>query len=244
MNKIYALVEKVWNNGDKTAEPVSETVKPQMPWLGMIFGPYLLFMDNTRCFFRLGGIYALILSVVALLFKNGFGCSIAEMRAGGYCAASSLPIVLSFLTGMFVMVMFCRRWCRFCLLRQPWNWREVLRPGRDDVKLYGLLLLFIALSLISVLSFYLLYIRVPNPDWRIELVYFGVVSLGFLVPLLLIRFYALFAFLMSGEKMPTLKAVWSAGSGTTLKVLSALLLLFLIAVFSQMSLLNLSLIHI
>lgn len=56
----------------------------------------------------------------------------------------------------------------------------------------GLLAGFFLLNLAPVLSFYLLLIREPNPDAAIEVAYFACVSVGFLVPFAVMRFYSLF----------------------------------------------------
>ena len=88
---------------------------------------------------------------------------------------------------------------------------------------------FFALNLLPLISLYLLYVRVPNPDWRIEITYFAVVSVGFIVPFILMRFYSFPAFILAGEKLPSIKEVWAKTSGNTFRIIVSVSLLVLIS---------------
>ena len=213
-------------------ENKSEDKSRQMSWSGILLGPYMLFIDNTRTFFRLGGFYALLLTAVSMLFNVGYACRFSE--AG--CAYQTSQLLISLAVSGFIILMFMRRWLKMTIDKSAWSWRFVLLPELPELKLTGISLAFILLNAVALVSMYLLVIREPNPDWRIEIVYFAVVSVGFLVPFALLRFYALFADVSLEEKIPSLRHLWQSGRDKTLKIMMSLLFICLVGIFFQSAL--------
>ena len=82
-----------------------------------------------------------------------------------------------------------------------------------------------------LLSFYLLYVRVPNPDWVVEITYFAVVSIGFVVPFVLMRFYALLAVFLNGGPKVSPAWLWARSKGNNLGIILSLFLIIIVMLF-------------
>lgn len=204
MKKIYEFLNHFWDKGSSAAVVPEEDNRDavKMPLFKIVFGPEGLFIDRTRNFFAVAGIYALLLSVLSLVAGQGYMCLYNDYRVGGgYCTNSIGLYVAVHIVVLYVISMFMVRWYNVCFGGQPLSWRYLLLPRRQDVRSFAGNIAFILINLLSMLSLYLLYVRDPNPDWRIELVYFAFVSIGFLVPFVVMRFYALIGFILAGREI-------------------------------------------
>ncbi|MBQ8661433.1 MAG: hypothetical protein IJ482_03820 [Alphaproteobacteria bacterium] len=218
------------------SEPEPEPKK--FPALRLIFGPYNLFIDNSRRFFMLGGILALVMTAVFLLLGQNLMCAFDTNSRMDLCADSPVLYFASRLAGLFLVSVFSVRIYESCYAGAAFSWRWLLRPQKADAKMFAAYAVYLGLNLLSLVSAYLLYVRVPNPDWRIEFAYFTVVSLGFLVPFVLLRFYSLFAFVMEDRPFPPLRQLWRDTSGNGLRLLVSFALLFCVLIFSLNSVIN------
>ena len=68
--------------------------------------------------------------------------------------------------------------------------------------------------------------------------YFAFVSLGFLVPLILLRLYVFIAFIWSGNKPISLWKIWITTQGNNLRLLISFCLWFFISIFLLSSISN------
>lgn len=224
---------------ESASTPAEPNAPVRFPFFGILFGPYTLFIDHTRAFCICALPFALLMSLISLGGAQGLMCLFADFRASGGFCTNNLPWFTAIhLLNFFVLCMFMVRWYNLSFGTTKLSWRSMFMPRKADFRLFVTLIAFTLLNLISAFSFYLLYIRVPNPDWRLEVIYFGFVSLGFLVPFVLIRFYSVFAFVMEGEPLPPLSCIWKRSRGNTLKILLSLSLIFFLAVFSFFAFIN------
>ena len=201
------------------------------PIFRVVFGPYNLFIDNARRFFAIGGIFALIMTVVFMLLGQNVMCSFEDVR-NVFCSNNPWVYLVSKLIGLGLIAVFAVRLYQITYQDVAFSWKNLFKLQLRDAKAAGALLAYLLLNMISLLSIYALYVRVPNPDWRIELCYFAVVSVGFLVPFVLLRFYSLLAFVLAGEKFPSLKYIWQNTAGNGLRLVFSFALIFCILVFS------------
>ncbi len=236
MNKLYSLLNKLFSDPAPASE--TPTVAVRIPFLRIILDPYSLFIDQVAKFLVVGTFIALVMTILSLSAGQGFMCIYQDYRAHGYCSDNIWIYGLARIINLFLFAVFMTKWYQVCYQNRPLNCDTLCRVGRADLKTFAVLLVFILLNLISALSFYLLIVRVPNPDWRIELFYFAVVSLGFLIPFLLIRFYSVFGFVAGGEKIPSLGLIWNKSSQNTLRLLCSISLLFVISVFMMFGFTN------
>ena len=95
----------------------------------------------------------------------------------------------------------------------------------------GLFLGYVCTIVLACFSLYLLHIRVPNPNWKIELCYFTFVSIGFVFPILGMRFFAYFAYAAQKEHLPAIKTLWKKTSGNMFAIISGCAFLLMLALF-------------
>lgn len=215
------------------AAPEEGTVR--YPLWRIVFGPYMIFIDNFRPFFFIGGLYALIMSVLYLLGGQSLFCSYSNFTAQEICSANIWWYAGTRLAVLFVIGAFCVRYYQAVWQKQPLSWSYLLKPRKTDACSFAAFVVFLLLNAVSGLSWYLLSVRVPNPDWRIELTYFAFVALGFVVPFVLLRFYGVFAYLWNCEKIPSLWQIWQKSRGNGLRLILSLALWFFLFVFALLS---------
>ena len=233
MEKYWQFVKKVFASGDedRAAEDTAPAVK--YPFFKIVLDPYILSLDNLKKLSVIAGFYALLLTALYCVGAQSVFCLFSDYRQeGGYCTNSWLPFLSVHFLAFALMAMFSSRWYNACFNHTPAEWKWLLCPTFHDLKVFGFFLLFICLNALAFVSYFLLAVREPNPDWRIELVYFGIVSLGFLVPFVLMRFYAVIAVVLSGEKMPSPGLVWKKRGGNGLRTVLSLFIFFMLCVFS------------
>lgn len=237
MQKFFSVINRLFSL-TSAAEMPAEGEPRKFPAIGLVFGPYNLFIDNSRRFFTVGGIYALIMTAVFTLLGQNLMCTFENNSLSELCSRDLTFYILSRLFGLWLISAFCVRIYGLCFKSIAFSWRYILRPCWTDAKVLLALIIFLMLNMLSLVSAWLLYIRIPNPDWRIELGYFTIVSVGFLIPLLLLRFYSLMAFIFTGSKLPSLLGIWKNSAGNGLRLLSSFMLLFCVLIFSLNSVVN------
>ena len=212
------------------AEPEKGTIR--FPWSRIVFGPYFIFMNHFREFFFVAAFYALIMSIIYFLGGQSLFCSSDLLEQNLFCSNNLYLYVGIRLLVLFVVAAFCVRYFQAVWLKENISWQFLLTPQKKDIISFVAFMIFILLNAISGLSWYKLAVRVPNPDWKIELAYFAVVALGFLVPFILLRFYSMFVLIWNGEKISSLKQMWLKTRGNSLRLIVSLTLWFFLFIFS------------
>ena len=212
------------------SEPEEGTVR--FPLSRIVFGPYFIFMNHFREFFFTAAFFALLMSVVYLVGGQSMFCGLGLFEQKLFCSNNLYFYIGTRLIVLLIVAAFCVRYFQTAWLGNNLSWKFILTPQKKDLTSFFALVVFILLNAISGLSWYLLAVRVPNPDWRIELTYFAVVALGFLVPFILLRFYSIFALIWNGEKISSLTQMWLKTRGNALRLIFSLTLWFFLFVFS------------
>ena len=91
--------------------------------------------------------------------------------------------------------------------------------------------ILLVLNMAPFVSFSFLIMRNPNPDVVIEITYFGVVSIGFWVPFIVLRFYSVLGLTLEGIALPPLKSIWLKTKGSTLRIILSLVSIFIVTMF-------------
>ena len=209
--------------------------KNRIPFIYLFFGAFNIFTDNLKIFFKLASVYALITLVFSLVLGFSFVCNYHTNINGVYCSNSGINFAIFSVIKFVIFGVFISKWGDYILSKKEFNFKSLFSLGKKEVLSILGLVSFIVLNLVPFLSFYLLYISVPNPVWQIEVIYFGFVSIGFLVPIIFIRFYSLFAFVVMGEKLPSLKLLWQKTKHSGFKVISAVTITFILLLFLLMT---------
>jgi len=162
-------------------------------------------------------------AILELLYATG--CRVSELVG--------LTVTNIDLGSQYVLLLgFAVKWYQTAFLGCTLGWKNIFPVCRRDFLSMGLLAGFFLLNLAPVLSFYLLLIREPNPDAAIEVAYFACVSVGFLVPFAVMRFYSLFGLAVEGCRLPSWSEVWQLSRGNTLRILIALFFIFFLTLFA------------
>lgn len=219
-----------------TPQPVTEPVK--LPFFTTIFGAYGILAENFKAFLVLGSVFALLLSVIYMGSGLGVLCIASQYQENYFCTNNIYVLLIVRLVVFFISCIFIRGWYQVITGKRPDNRLAYFVPQKTDLKIAGIFLGYLLCLLVAAGSAYLLYMREPNPDWRIELAYFAVVSLGFLLPFLTLRFMCYVAFAAADESLPAPPVVWKKTSGNFFVLLAGIIVLFILSLFIAISLLH------
>ena len=207
----------------------------RLPMLATLFGAYGMVIEKFKEFFILGSIYAVILAAVYIICGMEALCGNPLYREGHFCSDSLALFAVIHIVNFFVLCMFMRAWHQVIRTGNFKLTRDVFIPGRAELKIIGVSMFYVLAFMIALLAAYLLYVRVPNPNWKIELAYFTAVAWGLLVPLAALRFLCWYAFAAGNEKFPSLKIVWKKTSGNWFLIMSAMVLMSVIGLSLSMA---------
>lgn len=174
--------------------------------------------------------YGLLITVLAFATQLSYVCGLSEWNENPYfgCTSSPAVYVTFFLLRLLIVAVFLKTWYKTAVCGEALNVREMFIISARDWKLFGGILIIVGCFCLPLVSTYILAVRVPNPDWRIESLFFAVASSGFWLPFLALRFLSVFAFALGGQKRPPLKLFWQRTTGNTLKIIMALTLIIVL----------------
>lgn len=208
------------------SKPEDGTIR--YPLNDIIIGPYKKFLVHSRQFIQIASIFSVAMSAVYLLFGSSIFCNFSFFNHDSICSYNIGAYILSKLIILYLISAFSVRYYQSVWCQKTTGPIFLFRPQKLDIFSFIGFIFFILINMMSVLSGYLLIIRVPNPDWRIELTYFGFVSIGFLLPFILLRLYSIFADIWSGHKPSSLLNIWKLSRGNSLRlIISASMQMFL-----------------
>lgn len=214
------------SDGNPDVQPV------KMPSLQLIFRPFSYLVNLIRPLFVLSSYFALLVCLLSLLTGFSYICLSSSGVSFFHCSDSNAMYLLYSFIKLFITSAFIVRWYDIAFRGVPLSWKSILLiPTRKDFQTTCILAIFVMLNLLPILSFYMLYLRVPNPDWTIEIIYFAFVSLGFFVPFIVMRFYSMFAFFLNNEQSPSFKVVWKRSRGNGLRIILSLFLILISVMF-------------
>lgn len=214
---------------DAYSNPKSKGVK--MSFVRIVFDPLRQFVDNLRQIFLMSAFYAIFMTMLSLSFGFSYICGFqSDYDVFFYCNSSYLLYGINLFLRIFVISVFISKWLEVVSGKKV-SLKELTKIDLKGLKTFAMILIFASLFLFPLLSLSLLISRVPNPDWRIEMAYFAVVSTGFLVPLFAVRFYSLIAFSAQNAKIPPLLEIWKKTKDNMLKILLGLFVILILFIF-------------
>ncbi len=222
--------EKVYQCAVPNSPKENCSKRAQIGLMPLIFFPFAQLIDRFGSWCKIAGIYALILSIISFAFGYGYVCSYNGYDAFFYCGKSVWAYGIYTLIKFIIWGFFIAEWIDFCH-SEKFQLAQVGKISINKVKTAIMLLALLASFGVGCLAGYLLIIRVPNPNWKIELGYFTIVSTIFLVPIMATRFYGLIAISAKGKIFPSMLQVWKATSGQVMKILFALFVLLVLLIF-------------
>lgn len=205
-------------------------VKKNIGILRLAFVPFVNLFDNFGKWLKIASVYALVISFISFVSGYSYICAYEAGNSQIYCNSSAGMYWLYLLIKFIIFAFFVAEWISI-YQGKKYVVAQSFALSAQKIKTATVLGALLLLFGVGFLSGYLLVIRVPNPNWKIELGYFTLVSSGFLVPLFATRFYSLIAYAAEDKKFPALKKIWAATSGETIKILLSLFVILILMIF-------------
>ena len=240
LNKLLTKLQQKYSKNplfqkDGFLAPADEKDMPKkikLPLFRLMFSPFNQILDNGKVFFALVLPASLIICLSSTLLGFNYLCSYSpEQSSTLFCSNSLLGYLLHSLIKMFVWGYVSIKWYDYVFAGIEVNKKTIFSIDGRCIKFTAYLFLFLILNMLPLISWWILYIREPNPDWRAEMVFFAFVSIGFIMPIVLLRFYSAMGFVLRGEKVPSLSSVWNKTSGNTLKIFLSFMLILILGMF-------------
>ena len=188
-----------------------------------------LITDNLKTFFVQGLVFSLILTIMSYVFGQKYMCVFnKKMAETMFCPNMSYMYFIYLFVKFFVICAFINIWYETTIKKATINIEYLKNSYKKIMKTFVFLICFLVLNIIPFISLAILFLRVPNPNWQVELLFFMFVSIGFWVPFLLMRFYSLFAVFLDGGNWKIFKKVWSDTETYSGKIIFSLSLILII----------------
>ncbi len=230
IEKFLNAFEKIDRFMNKEPAPARVSEFPPIRIMQITMTPIDVFLKHLKQLVVLGALFAVFISILSFSTGNSIGCSFNSPE-GAYpyaCTAEeSAARIVFLLLRLLIIVVFARTWYRAAFTEEKTFTNDTLVISVRDWKLYAATLFFLLLNLLPVISMILLVQRVPNPDWKIESLYFAVVSCGFWLPIIAVRFYGVLAFIIKGQKIPSPLMFLRRTKDNVLKILLSLFFIVL-----------------
>ena len=225
--KIIAKLKSIGNAeflDDKSQNPVS------VPFWELSFLPIGIIVYRFKQFLKIASVYAVLIGVLALISQLSYTCGLNydEEKTFFNCEYSPVVYLTFFLLRLFITAVFLRAWYHIAVCGAEFDLKALFTVKAGDWKVFGGMIVAIIFLCLPMISMYILLYRVPNPDWRIESVFFAFASSGFWLPFVGLRFASVFAFALSEEKRPNLSVFWQRTTGNTLKIIVSLTLMVIL----------------
>ena len=198
------------------------------PFIKALTNPFSAIADRMRLFLILSLLAATLLTLNAYIFSQTFVCGISSLYASAHCNSSLAFYGVYLLVKFLILSAFLRIWYDTAFLAQKIDRTYLKKIPLRAFKFFLGLLLFLVLNTIPALSLYLLIIRKPNPIFQIELAYFTFVSIGFLVPFVMLRFYSTLAEITEGKHITDMKEILQKTRYKMSKIILSFCLLLLV----------------
>lgn len=201
----------------------------KIPFFKICFAPFSAWIDNIKPFFLTAALYAAVISLIAYFSGFGYMCIYSSgFETNSICSNSGIIYIIYSLLKFLLVTLFSVKWYMFCYQKAELNFKNFIYTNKIYLKTLGIFAILLLINFLPLISTIILYIRVPNPDWRVEILFFAIVSIGYVIPFLFVRFYSIIAFVLNGEKIPPLKEMWLKNSGNLMNLLAGLFLIFIL----------------
>jgi len=193
--------------------------------------PFSDLMDHFGTFLKISSVFALLLTLVSFLFGQSFVCMLLSLKERVYCSNNILLYVIYVFCKLFVVAVFLRIWYDVVYLQKNFSRQYFKENPKRFLRFFGVFIGFILLNLLPALSLYLLFVRVPNPVWQVEMIYFTIVSIGFLVPFICIRFYTNLAEYIEDKPYRNFKEIYEKTRGKLSKIFFSFIVVLAFSLF-------------
>lgn len=215
--------------------PSTEPKPKKLPIMKMLFMPLSLLFDYLKPFFVVSITASVIIGFFGLALGLSVRCSYGE---GTFCSNSLLLLCLYFLIKIFVLSEACIKWHAFTAENKAISLSELFKLEKKDFKFFAQFVVIVLLNMLPLLGFWALYMRVPNPDWKIETVVFFFYFLILVMPFFIIRFYPILGCTINDQKGISLKEIWYKTRGNMSRILFSYFFILTISTYLLSGVLN------
>ena len=205
---INDFVKKIYSSSNEVSKPKEQKIKLR----NLLWVPLKELFVNFKEFFVLSLIFSFFMTIVSLLSNNSIICGITfSAQSITTCAApNELSFLLFHIFRFIIITFYIKGYYNYVIEHQPMDFSKMFVPSWHDAKILSVLVFFIFINFVPAVSYYILLMREPNPDWIIESLYFTFISIGFVLPFLAILYYVIFAYIIEGKKCPSFKQISAA----------------------------------
>ena len=235
LNKILLKLKEKYQNSTlfqeggilAPAKPDDKKVKISFfRLLGETFNPIL---DHFKIFIILAVSVSILVSIAATIMGFNNLCLYQKENIDVYCSNSAfLYIAYSFIK-FYIFSCFAIKWTELISGKESIAWRYLWQVDQRSIKLTAILLVLILFNFAPILSSWALYLRVPNPDWRVEFLFFSFAAIGFLIPFFLIKIYPFLSAIINADQKLSLRQAWHKTDGSFIKLLLNYMIIFVVA---------------
>ena len=200
---------------------LSPNAKIKLSVFQLAFQPIKLLFKNWQSLLILGVPFAFLLTLCSMLTGRSALCNVDSgvILTDFHCSDTVESYYFDVFIRFLIISFFMLKWYDFTLLKEPLNIKNIFKCSSTEIRTFGIIATFAIVNLLPLIGLLILFARVPNPNWKIELLFFTCVAWVFLLPLIAIRFYSIIAATLENNKELTIKGIWNRTSGNTLKLL-------------------------
>lgn len=167
----------------------------------------LSLFQNSFKHYKVIAFYALVMTAISLIFGQNYSCNMGN--PAWWCPDLTTAM---FFTDKFLML--CVIFAFFVdfydieFNSEIFSIRNIVSLKRSRLKKIGILFLLLLLIIVSFVIIFAMVAKEPNPNWKIEFIYFLIAFSCFWVPFVIVRLAGAVAYYLTNEKLPSLKAMW------------------------------------
>lgn len=164
--------------------------------------------------------YALIMTVISLAFGQNYSCDM--MNPAWWCPnlTSAMFFVDKFLM-LCVIFAFFVDFYDIEFNGKKFSLKNIISLERGRLKKIGLLFLVLLLLIFSLVMVVAMVTKEPNPNWKIEFIYFLIAFACCWVPFLIVRMAGAVGSYMANGKFPSLKLIWKQTTDKSFSIVFA-----------------------
>ena len=222
MQMLKEFISNLLSKDTENTQPV------RAPFFRTLFTPFIRLIDNINHILAPILTYTVALTILSYAFGFTYQCLYTKHGQDVFFCSKNIPLyVLYSLIKLLILSSFAAKTYKIKISKKGFL------PDFSSLSTKSFAFNF-ALSIVMLIPFVsiiILYLRVPNPDWFIEILFFGVVSIGFIIPFFSFRLLSVYGFVLAQEPIPPLTKIWKKSDGNLLKFVLGL---FFILVFHFM----------
>lgn len=187
---------------------------------GKVLMKTLKYWINTVDRWKVWLSYAFILSLLSLLFQRwSYGC--LTDANGFWCDASAIAnqqvitikdIIYHVLMAVIILA-YIYDYYQTSFCNQKFTFNNIFIFGKEKIKSMIFFVFVVSLIIAAACVAYFLIRKPANPNWMIEFIYFLIVFVSLLIPLMIFRLSSFISYYLQDGRMPNLLRIYKDTAG-------------------------------